>query len=157
MRVKMDPTIKDRWTERLNDGRPQATGYLEVHDGAGNRIGQCCLGVLCEIAVEDGVIDPPKIQTTPSGNVVSVYEDMKDGFQDHNVSSLPLKVRMWAFPGVSDNADDMVYCDPTVEFTTDPHCTSCDAVHTTTETLASLNDGERLTFRELAVLIDEQL
>lgn len=51
----MNKTIKDRWTARLDSGEvEQIQGRLS--DG---KKGRCCLGVLCDIAVEDGVIHPP--------------------------------------------------------------------------------------------------
>jgi hypothetical protein len=47
----MDPAIRGRWTAALRSGEtPQARGKLR--DGEG----RCCFGVLCDLAVEDGVI-----------------------------------------------------------------------------------------------------
>jgi hypothetical protein len=45
--------IKERWIEELRSGKyRQGNGLL--NDGEGN---YCCLGVLCELAVADGVIE----------------------------------------------------------------------------------------------------
>jgi hypothetical protein len=47
--------IKERWIEELRSGKyRQGNGLL--NDGEGN---YCCLGVLCELAVADGVIEEP--------------------------------------------------------------------------------------------------
>lgn len=50
----MNPDIKVRWVEALRSNNyKQAKGYLKSEDGF------CCLGVLCDIAVKDGVIAAP--------------------------------------------------------------------------------------------------
>jgi hypothetical protein len=49
--LEMNPAIRARWTAKLRSGEiPQATGVLR--DGNA----RCCFGVLCDLAVEDGVI-----------------------------------------------------------------------------------------------------
>lgn len=51
----MNKEIKARWIAALRDPKAkQTTGKLGEVDG-----GRCCLGVLCDIAVADGVIAPP--------------------------------------------------------------------------------------------------
>lgn len=47
--------IKGQWLERLRDGRLQGTRMLDYDDKFGKRR-QCCLGVLCELAAEAGVV-----------------------------------------------------------------------------------------------------
>lgn len=48
----MNPDIKRRWVEALRGGKyKQTTGKLKETSG----VGHCCLGVLCEIAAEDGI------------------------------------------------------------------------------------------------------
>jgi hypothetical protein len=50
-RRPMDPDIKQEWCTRLRSGRyPQSIGHLQ------DRNGYCCLGVLSEIAHEQGVV-----------------------------------------------------------------------------------------------------
>ena len=52
----MNPDIKARWVAALrNPEAKQLRGNLGKVYG-----GRCCLGVLCDIAVEDGVIQPPE-------------------------------------------------------------------------------------------------
>lgn len=51
----MDQEIKARWVERLRSGEiPQGHKALGAISGE-----RCCLGVLCDIAVEDGIIEAP--------------------------------------------------------------------------------------------------
>lgn len=55
----MDATIKARWVEALRSGEyEQAKGSLIVEAPSG-KMEYCCLGVLCDLAVQDGAIDPP--------------------------------------------------------------------------------------------------
>lgn len=82
---KMVPEIKARWLERLRSGTiQQGTSYLRSGDA------MCCLGVLCELAVEAGMCRKDTI-IDPNGPVL--YLD-----NDGNVSAqtLPLGVREWA-------------------------------------------------------------
>lgn len=82
----MNEEIKERWLARLRDGsRQQGEGRLEKIRGDGTSE-FCCLGVLCELAVEDGVIT----------RTVTEDEDVPlvryDG-EEHYPSA---KVREWA-------------------------------------------------------------
>ncbi|MEV6638445.1 hypothetical protein AB0M54_47820 [Actinoplanes sp. NPDC051470] len=78
-RIGMNSDVKARWVKRLRSGDyPQGTGALQ------NDKGFCCLGVLCEIAVEDGVIRP----ATPDSHGDYVY--------DSRVSFPPASVTEWA-------------------------------------------------------------
>lgn len=87
----MDPRIANLWIERLEAGTiTQLQGILGNPDGS-----RCCLGVLCDIAVEQGIINPPR--------AVKLYSNGDDkmldyGDQDQEVQYyvLPDKVREWA-------------------------------------------------------------
>lgn len=58
----MKQEIARRWVEALRSGKYQQTsGTLARKDPVTGTVGYCCLGVLCEIAVEDQVI-PPKFE-----------------------------------------------------------------------------------------------
>jgi hypothetical protein len=49
--LEMNPEIRARWVAALRSGEiPQASGILRDGDA------RCCLGVLCDLAVADGVI-----------------------------------------------------------------------------------------------------
>ena len=52
--LEMDPQIRARWVAALRSGKyEQGREFLRTED---DRF--CCLGVLCELAVADGVIPP---------------------------------------------------------------------------------------------------
>lgn len=57
----MNKDIAFAWAERLESGLPQTTGSLTKIDADGNVTGHCCLGVLCELAVEAEVIEPGQV------------------------------------------------------------------------------------------------
>lgn len=67
----MNQEIVDAWVERLRDGStPQLRGYL------GNDVGErCCLGVLCDLAVEAGIIEPPEIEERDHYEGRLIYDD----------------------------------------------------------------------------------
>lgn len=77
----MNPRVKELWLDRLENGdNYQITSKLGDTDG-----GRCCLGVLCDIAVEDGIIAPP---TAPHHGDFLMY--------DNEMAILPPKVMEWA-------------------------------------------------------------
>lgn len=58
----MNPEVKAKWIEALRSGRyKQGKNMLR----SGDKL--CCLGVLCEIAVQDGVIAPPSLYDPTEG------------------------------------------------------------------------------------------
>ena len=82
---KMDPLIRARWVAALRSGNyKQGLGRLKVRR-AHQKTEYCCLGVLCEIAVEDGVVEPANT-LLPEG----VYRFAGNGH------TLPQKVAEWA-------------------------------------------------------------
>jgi hypothetical protein len=85
--------IKDRWVARLRSGQDeQGQSYL-------NRNGKkCCLGVLCEIAIEDSVVT--RIDDG-DGFMSYLYTD-DHGSQFLASTLLPPPVKKWAGLG-SDN------------------------------------------------------
>lgn len=82
----MRATVKARWVAELRSGtRLQGIGALRV----GPRY--CCLGVLCEIAVQDGIIGPGEpMDTSHSCGLEYHYGDL--GLR----SVLPYEVHVWA-------------------------------------------------------------
>lgn len=132
---KMKPEIKALWLEALRSGEyDQTKGWLAVpkDDGA---VGYCCLGVLCDIAVKQGVEVP--VTKSISGKALGYGADA-------NNMSLPREVMDWA--GLP---NDPVVATPD----------GISEAHTsTTITLAELNDEHSdFTFPVLADLIEEQL
>lgn len=101
----MDQGIKARWLAALRDpGSRQTTKVLGRVDGT-----RCCLGVLCDLAVQDEVIPPP----IPSPEAVAgepdalaygaaAQGDLAEG--DVSEGYLPDRVHTWARFGISDDA-----------------------------------------------------
>lgn len=124
----MDQRIKEIWIDRLeNDDIPQTTSCLGTPEG-----GRCCLGVLCDIAVEEGVIQPPELSA--SGNSL---------FYNGSLAVLPLAVREWA--GMSTDNGGFNERD---NITDDP-----DRIYT--DALSYQNDCGK-TFPEIAQIIREK-
>lgn len=84
--LEMNPEIRARWTATLRSGKVrQARNSLRTDRG-----GRCCLGVLCDLAVADGVI----LAATRDEDGTWHY----DGESDH------LPERVWEWAGLdSDN------------------------------------------------------
>lgn len=54
--MKLDPEVKAKWVEALRSGKYKQGRYnLHYKDT------YCCLGVLCEVAVQEGVLLPPEV------------------------------------------------------------------------------------------------
>ena len=126
MSEKMNQEIKAKWVERLREpGRIQGKNMLRSVHGA-----QCCLDVLCEIAVENNVLPAP-VFYEHGGRYE--YEDADGEFQS---DVLPASVVDWA--GLTDS---------------DPHVSDGDKKYC----LSVLNDNHGYTFPQLADIIEEQL
>jgi len=91
--------IKERWLAALLSGEyKQTDGYLNVQaekpdaDNPTNNNGDgfCCLGVLCELAVADGVIQKQR------NNQNDFFEYGDPERQDWDYSILPETVKEWA-------------------------------------------------------------
>lgn len=78
----MRKEIADLWTAALRSGKyKQTRGFLKTEEGF------CCLGVLCELAVESNIIKGP------------TYQDMEGERKYYYAKSrydLPTEVREWA-------------------------------------------------------------
>lgn len=78
----MNPEVKTKWLEALRSGNYfQGKEHLKVESGGVTR--HCCLGVLCEVAIADGLdLDVKKVNQT--------YEF------DTAAASLPIVVQDWS-------------------------------------------------------------
>lgn len=125
----MNADVKRRWVAALRSGDyVQGRGALRRPPTPLQSTEYCCLGVLCELAVADGVT------TRVDGNYNTTwYGD--DG--DRSATSLPVGVRDWA---------ELGHCDPAVG------SFDGDDVHR----LSALNDAGR-SFTEIAQLIEDRL
>lgn len=90
----MNQEIKARWLEALRSGEfKQTNGYLSIQSAIPDDDqfdGYCCLGVLCEIAVADGVVVKQRVGEN------SFFEYGNPEKDDWDYSVLPLSVREWA-------------------------------------------------------------
>lgn len=60
MTTTYNPDVLEKWIAALRSGDyKQGTGYLALKEGDDTKY--CCLGVLCELAVKEGII-PPGLQ-----------------------------------------------------------------------------------------------
>lgn len=126
----MNPEIKHQWLDRLRSaGYLQGKGTLKtVHNG---QEFHCCLGVLCEIAKEAGLVSE-RYHGAPGDGIITFY-DMRGGVQYEDF--LPPVVVEWAgLPGGN----------PVTRFPLDDDNNA---------TLSWLNDNGR-TFREIADIIE---
>jgi hypothetical protein len=115
--------IKAEWVKRLRSGTINQTKYyLGLESGS-----RCCLGVLCDIAVDEGIIEKPII-TIGLGKVQA-------GCLEYSGTrgSLPNEVCNWA--GVSKDGD-----------ISQMHCS-----------LQYLNDSTNKSFSEIADIIEQYL
>lgn len=133
------------WVRALRSGKfPQTQGTLCKIDEKGNAIGYCCLGVLCELAVKDGV------EITVEKKPVSRH--VKYGLE---TGHLPLAVMQWA--GLTEQNPIIK---PGVSMSNEP-CDVCGEVHGDrvqgSLTASSANDDAKLNFDQIADLIQENL
>ena len=91
----MNPEVKAKWLTALRDpSAVQTVNTLEVCKGEDK--GQCCLGVLMEVAYKDGVIQPyeRREMVRPDGQVIYQYwSEMNDRWED---GTLTPEVVKWA-------------------------------------------------------------
>lgn len=103
---RMNPEVKAIWLEALNSGRFQkGKGWLRL--AFRDREDEyCCLGVLCELAVEAKVIPPPNAAEWRLGVEVYVhayYQNQKDHVSSwRSTKMLPAAVTGWAGLASSD-------------------------------------------------------
>lgn len=124
----MNKDIQARWTARLREHPElQGKGYLRKGDK------RCCLGVLCDIAVEDGVI-------TAEQDASGVW------YYDGASGLLPHSIQRWAGLGSSNPV-----------FSPDGYAVTLNEDGQRDYfSLANANDGGT-TFAVIADIIDEQL
>lgn len=123
----MNPEVKALWNAALRSGKYEQTTESLSREGK-----YCCLGVLCEVAIENGVEVSKE-----------VLEPEQVVMYDGRSTVLPLSVQRWA--GLNDP-------NPLIEFDANPieRIIGIAAV-------SELNDKYRLTFPELADIFDERL
>jgi len=144
---KMDPEKKAKWVAALRSGEyVQGRNLLEWRD-AGGRVSNCCLGVLCRLAIADGV--PLDTVNRPA---ITAAETDAIGFLDvlgrPNFYSLPPAVADWA--GLVDGS-------PAIPAAAVPD-RLCPLNNRGADIyLSQVNDDEASTFAIIADLIEENL
>jgi hypothetical protein len=137
--VKLKPEVKEKWVTALRSGNyQQGTGLLH-YVNADKKDCFCVWGVLCELAVEEGVVK----------TYGSITGDYLYGPDDPRVNGSPAvpppEVIEWAF-GPEVTSDIKV----TLEYDNDSE-------GGTRETLIYWNDDCDMPFDTFATLIEEQL
>ena len=131
----MNKDIKKKWVDALRSGEyKQGQGRLKNEKNE-----YCCLGVLCDLAVKEGVVQEKRV-TEPFRAHPDYFFDKQDAF-------LPASVVEWAglnSTGTLVRMGDGIF---TVRVEYNEERTS----------LSALNDAKGLTFNEIADLIKEQL
>lgn len=142
---RMNPEIKSLWVEALRSGRyRQGQSYLHsVEDDQ-----YCCLGVLCEIALEQGIVTVTQDKTAkpaygapPNLPVIRYYGDE----HDLNAEFLPYAVTNWA--GLDSRNP---YMDLVIEG-------DDGRVYTDEVPLSDLNDNRGWDFLAIADIIEREL
>jgi hypothetical protein len=125
----MNQTVKELWVSALRSGEyTKGEGALKQIDNL--ELAYCCLGVLCELAVNNGVEIDVSIRS---------IRELQTYFYDDNGETLPPSVRTWA---------GLATADPKVEI---------DGV---LYSLVSINDGDQIvpsTFNEIADYVEASL
>lgn len=138
----MKTEIKQKWVEALLSGKYAKGKWFLTRRQGGNET-FCVLGVLCDLAIKDGVELPviygegqdKEERWTEFRIYQSMWNEGEGEYDDPNYTDLPDEVLRWAG----------LYESPTVMY--DEQCT----------TLTELNDLLDVPFPVIAQLIDEQL
>lgn len=124
----MKEKVKKLWLEALrSDKYKQGTGFLKTMDNE-----YCCLGVLCDVYAKTQ--KKKGFQKDETG--IYFFED-KNSMFNKNSMYLPKQVISWS--GLKDNSPII-----TIDFSN-------------RKLLANLNDKEKLSFNEIADLIEKHL
>lgn len=136
------PEPKRLWLEALRSGRfKQGQTMLAADHGDGMQF--CCLGVLCEVAIEAGLDLTRTERKTPLG-----FETRSLAYNgDHSVMP-PIEVWNWAY-GTDVGVGQVVISEPVEGDSADEHLV--------VKELATLNDDEGWTFEMIADAIEESL
>ena len=142
----MRKDIKDEWVRRLRSGDyEQGQGYLRFGDK------YCCLGVLCDMAVEAGVIE----ETHGPSEKFSLFVSVGGGFQ---TQMLPPSVAEWSglmgtrAVTIEENGDIRVYAHLMHEIPREDPENGW--IPQGAQDLMELNDFEGCSFEEIATVIE---
>lgn len=134
----MNPEIKARWVAALRSGEyRQGDGFLRIHQADDSDL-YCCLGVLCDLAVQDGLAfwSKPKSSQAAASIVTQASRDC---------TGLPVPIREWAGLPARAMTPELRHSDGALHWA------------------AVFNDGDKTlgvskhSFEEIADLIEQQL
>lgn len=132
----MNNRVKALWIDALKGGEyAQAKGYLKRIDTLTGEASYCCLGVLCDLAIKDGV----------EVEYVERETSIRCGVYDSYPSWLPRSVQDWA--GLTSDTGKF---DGYISYVGD------DGKEEVADTLMALNDGAEYNFSEIADVIEER-
>lgn len=136
--------VIQKWVTALESGDYQQTkGKLHREESNGiNKPGYCCLGVLCEIAVQEGIVSV--IETRDGYDFYGA--DGRTGHED----DLPIEVQTWA--GLNDPSPEVEYEMTPDEFDSADMSEGFDSP-VRTDSLAELNDEFEYDFKRIAGII----
>lgn len=144
----MDSNIKARWIEALRSGEyEQGTGQLKAVSPSG-QASYCCLGVLCDVMAKDGfgAWDHDVFIVTNDTNIKPGVDILSESEEEHiGEGVLPIKLANQVGLSTSGNLNTPV------EYTSLIHGDGRMA-----HSLVALNDSAKLTFDEIAHVIEEQ-
>lgn len=142
--MKINPAIRDRWLAALRSGK-----YNQTVEALATEQGHCCLGVLCELAAEDNVVE-----RLEGGNHY-VFRGPRPDSDDEcdrvvwsSDSVLPQAVLEWA---EMDMDVERLPGAPLVDNINDPIV----IWNGERKSLSTLNDDEGLDFNEIAAIIEK--
>lgn len=87
----MNQRIKEDWVALLRYG-----DLPQIRDTLTSSRGNCCLGVLCELAYEEGIINRDDIDPRSTKYYSSLEADESFDGENWSITGLPLAVQKWA-------------------------------------------------------------
>jgi len=140
--------VRAKWTAALRSGEYVKTrNKLHKLDPTGKYHSYCCLGVLCDLAVKEGIIPPAVEKNSPY--IFGYKDDTLDGhsFSSIRDNDVPQKVRTWS--GLCDSTGAF---SPIEEFKGVKFKSGSASLNN----LAQINDHTDLTFSDLADFIESE-
>lgn len=88
----MNNVVKKKWLTALESGKyNHGTSKLKTI-GIDKKVYHCCLGVLCELAIEEGICE----EMPNNDELAESYVRFKDSLRSYNTLTLPQDVAKWA-------------------------------------------------------------
>lgn len=95
----MNKNVKAKWVEALRSGRyvqgNHALHRVSTPDEVWEPVGYCCLGVLCDLAAQEGIVEEREIEERDGEDRVSRFVSVEDD-NDQSAVFMPDAVQRWA-------------------------------------------------------------